>query len=110
MPETRATATLESAQSDPMNDDDWSPIRGSESPHHLSWKQRVARQRGLCEEDRDAANMNVSANDFCCCKALKYVSSLNLVVRGKILSNFDQTSRDCTDAARGRRVAGGSGG
>ena len=54
--------------------------------------------------------MNVSANDFCCCKALKYVSSLNLVVRGKILSNFDQTSRDCRDAARGRRVAGGSGG
>lgn len=31
--------------------DEWSPIRGSESPPHLRWKETVARARGLTIED-----------------------------------------------------------
>ena len=31
--------------------DEWSPIRGSESPPHLRWKESVARARGLTIED-----------------------------------------------------------
>ena len=53
VPDTRATASC-----DPMSDDDWSPIRGFESPHHLPWKEGVARKRGLCEEDKEDRKIN----------------------------------------------------
>ena len=59
---TRADASLSSPLTPPTaadadqdsDDDDWSPIRGSESPHHLKWKERVADAKGINAEDRVA--------------------------------------------------------
>jgi len=32
-------------------EDDWRPIRVGESPHHLTWKNRVADAKGLTAEE-----------------------------------------------------------